>query len=283
MKQILISTIGLLISFVLGGCSSEVNQQFEILQNQKESKQWSDTIQVNPCNATILELKNNTGYCDVKCVNGDYANIRVECKFEAATQKVLDECAEHMKLYVAEENQVFHVGMIEKDSGTDFWTWLQSKYGNSVSFIADFYVTIPEQFQRFSVNNQVGTVKISDAKGLFSLENGVGDIILKDSVVMGNSQLKTNIGSIEFAPQSVSGNAEICTGTGDIRLTFVDGTVGEGELSAITDTGYIMFFANYNVYSLISDHTKGSEQSCMARIEDCYTVNMQTKNGSVRF
>ena len=283
MKHKILAAAAALLALSMTGCTREMMQLAGLTQKPKETKNYVETLQSDPVDALTLELKNATGCLDIQCGSGKKADIRVECKVEAGSQQVIEDCIAHMNVKAESDNQVFRLCMTEKESGRDFDKWVQSNYGNAVSVSADFYVTLPKDICTYNIENGVGTIDISNAEGVFNVQNGVGDITLQNAVVQNDSQFKTNIGSVELSPKSVSGNTSVSSDTGNIRLTFADKCTNEGSVSAKTAAGDIQFDQGQNTYSVVSEQQSGLQQTSTVKVADCCTVQMQTQAGSIRF
>lgn len=148
--------------------------------------------------SSTLTLDNAVGEVEVISSTGNTVNVTATIVAHHASSKYAPELFDNAEVSVKISGDELKVSTYAKDSPKkDLWSWAHKKYGYS-DFSINYLIELPASVDRFEINNDVGSIELSQLQGTFDISSDVGAITLRDVEVTGKSKVETDTGSIEL-------------------------------------------------------------------------------------
>ncbi|MEK4059005.1 MULTISPECIES: hypothetical protein [Paenibacillus] len=149
-----------------------------------------------PGSSSTLTLDNAVGEVEVISTTGNTVNVTATIVAHHASSKYAPELFDKAEVSVIISGDELKVSTYAKDSPKkDLWSWAHKKYGYS-DFSINYLIELPASVNRFEINNDVGSIELSQLQGTFDISSDVGAITLRDVEVTGKSKVETDTGSI---------------------------------------------------------------------------------------
>lgn len=181
---------------------------------------------------SVTELRTDISVGDIEVSYGENkdAEIHVDYKIQGITQNKVSSVSEHLLCKAEVEDGVFVVSIVDPETGKSFWEWKNSN-AKAVDVDADVRITLPEGFNKFDLNADVGNVDIDSLNGEFSVKCDVGDVKMTNIGILADSEISVDVGNADISLAEVGAcEANVSVDVGDI-------TFDAGDLKCETITG----------------------------------------------
>lgn len=180
--------------------------------------------------ATELRTDISVGDIEVSYGENKDAEIHVDYKIQGITQNKVSTVSEHLSCKAEVEDGVLVVSIVDPESGKSFWEWKNSN-AKAVDVEADVRISLPESFNKFDINADVGNVDIDGLNGEFSVKCDVGNVEMTDIAILADSEISVDVGNADISLAEVGEcEAKVSVDVGDI-------TFDAGDLKCETITG----------------------------------------------
>ena len=189
----------------------------------------SEDIKVEAAKVTELSTDISVGSIEVSYGDSDKAEIHADYKIQGITQKKVSAVSEHISCKAEIEDDVLVVSIVDSETGKSFWEWKNSN-AKAVEVEANVKIVLPDSFNRFDINADVGNVELDGLSGTFNIKCDVGNLDMKNVSILEDSDLSVDVGNCSVSLAGVDEcETNISVDVGDIDIDTGDFTYEENE------------------------------------------------------
>lgn len=189
----------------------------------------SEDIELAKVKVTELKTDIAAGGIDVSYGENENAEIHVDYKIQGITQKKVSAVSEHISCSAEIEDDVLVVSIVDSETGKSFWEWKNSN-AKAVEVEANVKIVLPQSFNKFNINADVGNVGLDGLSGGFDVKCDVGNLDMKDVSILEDSDLSVDVGNCSVSLAGVDEcETKVSVDVGDIDIDTGDFTYEENE------------------------------------------------------
>ncbi|MFU1797968.1 hypothetical protein ACM1RC_29205 [Paenibacillus azoreducens] len=197
---------------------------------RKKGKQLNLTAQREVGAETVLCIDHKVG--DIKLVPGKGQTLSVKTTIWAKDDKAYSRIEKEAETsFVSANGKLMIVTSPKGEPDTNLWDWSNSKYGTS-NFMIDYEVEVPAAMTGFEITNNVGGIQIDNLKGVYLVNNDVGETVISRAYIQGESRIGSGAGRLQLGISGIAedGSLKAKTDVGSIDASF------EGSLKFTLDS-----------------------------------------------
>lgn len=222
-KFIFASTV--LAAMTLSSCSVSINGNDVAVNGDWDFKETkSETLNVEPEKAIKLDVDIEVGKVNIVYGNTKKVDVDVKYTSNGMSEEKVSAALENARIITEVKNQTVYIKSAEKDFDTRF-----------VSLTTDLDITLPSEYSDFTIESDVGDIKLDKLKGSFDITADVGNVKLESLV--GDFKINADVGNIDCDNLTIKDDSEINADVGNIDLSLE--SVDECNLQLIADVGDI--------------------------------------------
>ncbi|MDO4864114.1 MAG: hypothetical protein Q4A05_08095 [Ruminococcus sp.] len=184
----------------------------------------SEYIELAAGQVTQLSTDISVGNIGISYGDTENAKVHVDYKIQGITQNKVSAVSEHLACKAEIADDVLVVSIIDNETGKSFWEWKNSN-AKAVEVEANVDIELPESFDTFGVNADVGNVEINGLSGAFDVKCDVGNLEMKDVGILADSEMSVDVGNCSISLAAVDEcEAKVSVDVGDIDLDTGDYT-----------------------------------------------------------
>ncbi len=182
------------------------------------TKSDSVDIEVDTEKVTAVKLSNDVGDIDISYGEGNTAKIHVDYKFRGIKEDAVSTAYDHISCKSELKDDVLEISFVDPETGKSFSEWKKDE-PDLLEATSNIELVLPEKFESFDIDTDVGSVKADGLKGNFSLSCDVGNVDLTELELLGDSDFSTDVGNIKLDIKSVEKcEVKAVTDVGDIKI-----------------------------------------------------------------
>ncbi len=220
MKKFIIAS-SLMAMVCLSSCTVSVNGN-EVKFNAK--KEGTERVNIEPEKATKLDVNVEVGKINIEY--GKTKTVDVECSYvvRGTNDKKVSSAIENLKFDSKVKGDTVYLSVDNDDFDTRF-----------VNVTTDLDIVIPSEFSDFTIESDVGDVKLNDLIGTFDIQADVGNVFLDN--IKGDFEISADVGNVNCSDISITDDSEIVADVGNVDVLLKK--VAKCNLKITADVGDI--------------------------------------------
>lgn len=210
---------------IYGGDGPRISSGWSILGRGSWESTTSYSRELAVQSPAVVTVVNEVGRVNVRGGAGNSVSVRAEARARASTQAAANQLLEEVLFDASASGNQAEI-RVDVPS---------SLVNQSLSVTLD--ITVPRS-SSLDVRSNVGEIRIEGLEGVVTVTGDVGDIVLHDVALTGDSEIRSGVGDVTFDGQlPESGQVSVNSNVGSTRIVLPRGS--QFLLDASTNVGEI--------------------------------------------